>query len=48
MKKLAFIFILVFTLASLTSCGSKKGGCGLTADASHLPSQEILTAEVAE
>ena len=46
MKKFIYLFVILFALASLTSCGSKKKGCGLTADTTAVPTQEILIAEV--
>jgi len=48
MKKFIYLFIVLFAFASLTSCGSKKKGCGLTADATTIPTQEIILAEVTE
>jgi len=48
MKKLVYIFVIVFALASLSSCSAKKKGCGLTADATELPTQEIVVAEIVE
>lgn len=48
MKKLVYLFVIVFAFATLTSCSAKKKGCGLTADTAALPSQEIIVAEVAE
>jgi len=41
MKKTVYILVLLFAFASLSACGSKKKGCGLTADANTLPSQEV-------
>lgn len=48
MKKFVYIFVIVFALATLSSCSAKKKGCGLTADATELPSQEIIVSEVVE
>lgn len=48
MKKFIYLFIMLFAFASLTSCGSKKKGCGLTADANTAPTQEIVVAEVTQ
>ena len=48
MKKLVYILIVLFAFASLTSCGSKKKGCGLTGDTSDLPSQEVVVTEITE
>ena len=48
MKKLVYIFVLVFAFATLASCSAKKKGCGLTADASELPTQEIVVSELAD
>ena len=48
MKKLVYLFVIAFVFTSLVSCSAKKKGCGLTADASELPSQEILVSEVVE
>jgi len=42
MKKLTYIFIIAFVFASLTSCGSKKKGCGLTSDVNNSPAQEVV------
>lgn len=48
MKKFVYFFVIAFAFASLVSCSAKKKGCGLTADVSELPSQEIVVAEVVE
>ena len=48
MKKIVYLVVIVFAFATLVSCGSKKKGCGLTADTASVPSQEILVSEVAE
>jgi hypothetical protein len=48
MKKIVYLLVFVFVMMSLTSCGSKKKGCGLTANANTLPSQEIVVADVAQ
>lgn len=48
MKKLGYIFVIVFAFATLVSCSAKKRGCGLTADATEIPSQEIVVSEVEE
>ncbi len=48
MKKFVYLLIFAFLLTSLTSCGSKKKGCGLTADANTIPSQEVLVVDVAQ
>ncbi len=45
MKKLAYLIIIVFALASLTSCGSKKKACGMTSDVSQVVNQEVAIAE---
>ena len=48
MKKLVYILVIVFAFATLSSCSAKKKGCGLTAEATELPSQEIVVSEVEE
>lgn len=48
MKKIVYLFVIAFAFASLVSCSAKKKGCGLTADASTVSSQEIVVSEVAE
>lgn len=48
MKKSIYLLIVLFAFASLTSCGSKKKGCGLTADNQVVPAQEVVVAEVVE
>ena len=48
MKKLVYILVLVFAFSSLVSCAAKKKGCGLTADATQVPSQEVVVAEVSK
>lgn len=48
MKKIVYLFVIAFAFASLVSCSAKKKGCGLTADISTVPSQEIVVSEVAE
>jgi len=48
MKKLVYIFVVLFVFATLASCSAKKKGCGLTADATELPTQEIVVSELAE
>lgn len=48
MKKLVYLFIVLFAFASLSSCSSKRKGCGLTADTQTVPTQEIVISEVAE
>ena len=48
MKKIVYLFVIVFVFASLVSCSAKKKGCGLTADISTVPSQEILVSELVE
>ena len=45
MKKLSYLFIIAFVFATLTSCGSKKKGCGLTSDVAELPTQEVVVTE---
>jgi hypothetical protein len=46
MKKLIYLVVILFVFASLTSCASKKKGCGLTADNNTVPSQEIVVADI--
>lgn len=46
MKKLVYLLVIVFAFATLASCSAKKKGCGLTADAASIPTQEIVVAEV--
>lgn len=48
MKKIVYLLLFAFVLASVTSCGSKKKGCGLTADANTVPTQEVLVVDVAQ
>ena len=48
MKKSIYLLIVLFAFASLTSCGSKKKGCGLTADVQIIPTQEVVVTEVTE
>lgn len=48
MKKIVYLFVIAFAFASLVSCSAKKKGCGLTADAFNVPTQEIVVSEVAE
>ncbi len=45
MKKIVYLLVFAFILTSLSSCGSKKKGCGLTADANTAPSQEVVAAQ---
>ncbi len=42
MKKIVYIFLFAFILTALASCGSKKKGCGMTADAASQAQQEIV------
>ena len=44
MKKLIYLFVFAFIVATLSSCAGKKKGCGLTADA-QVNNQEIVQAE---
>ena len=48
MKKIVYLFVIAFAFASLVSCSAKKKGCGLTADATNVPTQEIVVSEVVE
>ncbi|MCC7521579.1 MAG: hypothetical protein IT220_08095 [Flavobacteriaceae bacterium] len=49
MKKLVFFAVLLVLVTSLESCGSRKKGCGLTADNQNVPvQQEVVVAEVTE
>lgn len=49
MKKLLFFAVLLVWVASLESCGSRKKGCGLTADNQNVPvQQEVVVSEVTE
>jgi hypothetical protein len=48
MKKLIYLFAIIVVLATLSSCGSKKKGCGLTSDINQITIQEIVVADLNE
>ena len=43
MKKLVYLIVILFVFASLSSCGSKKKGCGLTSNVSA--TQEVIVVD---
>ncbi len=46
MKKLVYLIVILFAVASLSSCGSKKKGCGLTSQANT--AQTVVVAQISE
>ncbi len=45
MKKLIYLIVILFAFALLSSCGSKKKGCGLTSDV-NTTQETIIVNEV--